>query len=269
MRRKFLPNYVQSFFPMERPWFAVQSQASEIVKAIGKVGILFHLKKNQARPERVHRPRWNIGRLIGLGAKAVNEVAGGFFFKCGAQFFFGDAGFQSQQNFSLIVGLDEIPHFTFPCAALIVEARVIIARVYLNREPVAGVKVLRQNWKSMLLPTAPQESGAVFLRGFRQREVGERAVQESRLAVGDPDFPNQIDLADFRCRGLGAGRKRFRAFGALWTFRPFEKGLQAVPSPYFWFENRGELERVIEFVHMRFGVDEHRAVNVSRKNPSA
>src|SRR5579859_2739289 len=103
--------------------------------------------------------------------------------------------------------------------------------------------------------------GAVFLRGFRQSEVSERAVQESRLVVGDPDFPNQIVLADFQCRGRGACRKRFRAFGAHWIFRSLEKWFQAVSSPDFWFENRGELERTIKFVHERFGVNEYPAVN--------
>src|SRR5579859_3338753 len=111
--------------------------------------------------------------------------------------------------------------------------------------------------------------GAVFLRGFRQSEVSERAVQESRLVVGDPDFPNQIVLTDFRCRGGGANRNRTRAFCAHWIFRSFKKGFQAVPSPNFWLENRGELERAINFCHERLGVNERCAVNVSRKNLSS
>ena len=63
------------------------------------------------------------------------------------------------------------------------------------------------------------------------------------MVIGDPNFPNQISFSDRRsCPKYSGGFYGIR-------FGPREEGFQIVASPYFRFENWGELKRAIEFRH--------------------
>src|SRR6516225_3324541 len=148
----------------------------------------------------MHRPRWDESSFLGLRMKGLNEVAGSPVLEGSEQSFFGYASLERQQDLCRIFAAQEIPHLTFAKISGVMNARVIIIRVDLNRKPVAGVNVLGQKGKARVPPSTTVELGAVFLRGLLQGEARTGAVEEPRPFVRNPHLTDQVVRADRRLR---------------------------------------------------------------------
>ena len=104
---------------MELPWLAVVAQPAVVVEAVGGVGVLLHLCQQDALADGVNGAGWNKENIAFFYWCMMTDFGNSAILQAVSQFLTGDFFFYAIEQLSTRFGINNIPHFGFALAILL------------------------------------------------------------------------------------------------------------------------------------------------------
>src|SRR5579875_502136 len=240
------PGNLESLFAVQGTRLAILPHATKIVQTISDIRIFLSFKESQAWAKRVNRPRRYKYCLPGVRRKTLKQLGATILVDSRAQFLKSCTGFQAKQDFGLRLSLDELPHFAFAQAFVLIQACIVIIWMHLHREQITCKKELSQSRESAIGKAFTAELRAVAPASLGQVKSSERAVRKDGFIIGQPDLANALVFKALPLGIANADGTSPARCPLIWI-----EWSQAAPAPNFGFEDGRKLKRAIEPGHKR------------------
>ena len=192
--RRRAAGHVQRLFNVQGAGLAVRTDAPVVVDAVGHVGVLLHLGHDDALADGVQRAGRDEKAVALVYGHGVQDLGQGVIFNALRKLLFGDLVRKAVVEIRPRHAVQHIPHLGFAILVFVFQ-RVVVGRVHLNGQVLAGVDELCQDRELLKFCAVRAQGFGVRGRVVRQRRAVGQIARAVRVAGQHPRFGQRFKVA--------------------------------------------------------------------------